>query len=461
MQTFDATKIRGSSAGQSDRAGRRSGRASIWVAGLSLFLGARLWRLVSRYSVNLVWWDQWDFYIPLFEKKSLWEIFMRQHTTVRQGMGLVLDKFVLDATHWSNRAEALFIVATIFAAMLLALYLKARLLGGGLTFSDATIPFIFLTPAQYEIFLGAANPSFVALPLLLVVLYCIAWIQNKRVVRYVLILMLNFLSIYTGFGLFIGLITLLLMLVEVYRTWRTRESGAMVYPAIGFLIAALSLGSFFFRYVFTPAADCFRFPDQHPLSYFRFTGLMFANFVALKGIGLVPTVAGIVFFVLLVAIIVRRIRLFSSPNPAARNLNLVITILLAYSVIYAVVAAIGRLCLGLQTAQASRYITLLIPAFFGVYLQIRSFPKKAIQAPLLLLFLLMMITGSAKGASYEMEWFRKGKQDWKECYLKNENIQFCDQATGFKIYPVPEATRLKEKLDFLKRNKLNLYADAN
>ncbi len=461
METLDARKIGGSSAGQSDHAGGRRVLASIWVAGLSLFLGARLWRLVLRYSVNLIWWDQWDFYIPLFGKKSLWEIFIRQHTTVRQGVGLVLDKFVLDATHWSNRAEAMFIVLTIFAAMLLALYLKARLFGGGLTFFDAIIPFIFLTPAQYEIFLGAANPSFVALPLLLVVLYGIAWIQNKRIVRYVFVLIVNFVSIYTGFGLFIGLITPLLMLVEVYRAWRTRESEAMVYPAIGFLIAVLSLGSFFFGYIFTPAADCFHFPDQHPLSYLQFAGLMFANFVALKGTGPVSTVPGIVFFILLAAIIVWRIRLFSSPNSAARNLNLVITILLSYTVIYAVMAAIGRLCLGLQTAQASRYISLLIPAFFGVYLEIQSFPKKRIQVPLLLLFLLMMIKGSAKEARLEMEWFRKGKQEWKECYRKNENIQFCDQATGFKIYPVPEATRLKEKLDFLKRNKLNLYADAN
>jgi hypothetical protein len=53
------------------------------------------------------------------------------------------------------------------------------------------------------------------------------------------------------------------------------------------------------------------------------------------------------------------------------------------------------------------------------------------------------------------------KHDWKQCYLEQEDIQFCDQATNFQIYPWPENIRLKEKLVYLKQNALNLYATGN
>jgi hypothetical protein len=53
------------------------------------------------------------------------------------------------------------------------------------------------------------------------------------------------------------------------------------------------------------------------------------------------------------------------------------------------------------------------------------------------------------------------KRDWRPCYLAHEDIQFCNQASRFRIYPWPETVGLKEKLAYLKQNALNLYATGD
>ena len=168
-----------------------------------------------HYSVNILFWDQWDFYTPLFQNASFWRIFTWQHGPHREGIGLVLDKFVLEATRWSSRAEALFIVVVLFAAAAVALRLKQTLFG---TFecSDIVVSgLLFLTFAQMEAVVGAANPSYSAVPLLLIALYCLAWLLPKAAPRYASVVGLNFLLIYAGFGFFTGIVTIAVLLFDL------------------------------------------------------------------------------------------------------------------------------------------------------------------------------------------------------------------------------------------------------
>src|SRR5215470_5105440 len=142
----------------------------------------RLLQAVDRYSVNVLFWDQWDFYTPLFSRASLWRIFTWQHGPHREGIGLVIDKFVLDATRWNSRAEVLFMVAVLIAATLAALKLKERLFGS-ISYGDLAIPCLLLTFAQMEALVGAPNPSYSAVPELLIALYCLAGTLPRPAVR--------------------------------------------------------------------------------------------------------------------------------------------------------------------------------------------------------------------------------------------------------------------------------------
>ena len=83
---------------------------------------ARLFFIISRYAVNVFYWDQWDFNnATLFEQHTLWEIFRWQHGPDRQGLGGVLEKLFEPLIHWNTRYESFGIGAIIVIAAILAL----------------------------------------------------------------------------------------------------------------------------------------------------------------------------------------------------------------------------------------------------------------------------------------------------------------------------------------------------
>jgi hypothetical protein len=53
--------------------------------------------------------------------------------------------------------------------------------------------------------------------------------------------------------------------------------------------------------------------------------------------------------------------------------------------------------------------------------------------------------------------YAEGKRRWAACYRQRHDLRGCDLETGFLLYPVPEATRMQEKLDFLEARHLNLF----
>jgi hypothetical protein len=69
-------------------------------------LSARTLAYVDRYSVDLIFWDQWDFLEPVFRGAGAWTQFDWQHGPHRQGLGGLLLAVLLPATGWSIRAEA-------------------------------------------------------------------------------------------------------------------------------------------------------------------------------------------------------------------------------------------------------------------------------------------------------------------------------------------------------------------
>src|SRR5260370_19753758 len=98
--------------------------------------------------------------------------------------------------HWNSGAEAFLACAIFVLAALLALYLKERLYGP-VTYFDAVIPLIFLTSLEYETLFLTTNLVHGPLPILLLVIYCIAWKLSRPLTRYAWIMVTNFLIIFT------------------------------------------------------------------------------------------------------------------------------------------------------------------------------------------------------------------------------------------------------------------------
>jgi hypothetical protein len=436
------------------------------VLSASSALGLRALLLVRSYSVNILAVDEWEYYEPLFRGMSLWRYFKWQVGPVRQGVGFLVYKYVSELSDWDSRAVGTACYLIVFAASLCALWLKGRLFGR-LTYSDLAIPTLFLTPVMTGAYTFIPNPAHGPFPLLLSLLYCVGWTCRGRL-RYVLVVLCNFLLIFTGFGLFMGLITPALLTLECYSAARRGGArGELAYASLALLVSLASMAVFFaIGYSFQPAVTCFRFPDPHPSYYPLYVGLMFAGFWRFAGQGWPPYVVGISLALLTACLCARHAYLLLREGATDRRASLVITALTGFSVLFSVSTAIGRVCTGLNTAPAPRYMLYLIPGFLALYFHLRlsvkdagALPRAALYLFLLMSFLTVRPLTDA-GAS-PLEAYRRGKADWRRCYLETESVGECNRRTNFEVYPTHDPATLaaiEEKLLYLKRNRLNLYA---
>ncbi len=113
--------------------------------------------------------------------------------------------------------------------------------------------------------------------------------------------------------------------------------------------------------------------------------------------------------------------------------------------------------MGVGAGQASRYVTLLIPAFLAMYFYLLSVPFQRIRRVGLALFVPVLIP-SALAVRNGARQVSDHKRVWAACYRRIEDIRSCDRLTGFQIHPFPDLTHLPQKLDYLKQHRLNLFA---
>jgi hypothetical protein len=432
------------------------------IAAVIAALGSRFFLVIWKYSINVFFYDQWEYLAPFFRHQpSLAELFFLQHGPHREGIGLFADKFLYPLTHWNARVDSFTIGVSILVAMLLALRLKCKLYGA-LSYSDLAIPVIFLSLAQYEMLVGASNPACSGLPLVMMMLYCLALLGPNRPLRYSLVLALNFLLIYTGYGFFMGAVTLGVFLLECYWSWRHLTSVPFAQPLAGLALAAASLASFFIHYTFSPGVDCLEISHRHFLQYpilqhARFMALMFVGSVVPRPLHVSAGITALGVAILLVVIAVLGWHLLHLRKDARGGAHLIGAVLLSYCLLFSASASVGRLCLGLPAAFGSRYVTLLIPAFLAFYFYLLSQSWRGKRNVVLTLWMLLLLPAAVRKPWEDIRWYSNGKRDWASCYVRTENIRYCDQAANFWVHPYPEQIGLQQELDYLKQHRLNLF----
>jgi hypothetical protein len=431
------------------------------VLGACLLLGVRFFSLISRNAVNVLFWDPWDFDdATLFQQHSVWEMFRWQHGWHRQGLGALMQKVVEPWIHWNGRYEAFLLGAVIVLVAVLALLLKMRLYGS-VGYSDVIVPLLFLTPLQYETLLWSPNPSQGSLPLLLIVLYCFCWLIRTYHWKYICLLLVNFFMIYSGFGIFIGPVTPVLLALDYCANTRRLSTRYQWGTAAALAISIVSLASFFVNYRFTLGVECPTPASKNPFVYPWFIALMFAHAGGLRALSLplATLIGSIVLLSFLVGLLVTAKRLLAQESDQWSR-DAAIAALLAYSGIFCLNASYARMCLGLAAAGNSRYTPYVILGLFGVYLYALSNRRRDVRVSQVLALAAFATLGALplnRKDAADNEHFSSGKRVWRECYLARHDIYECTALTGFQIYPDPEKTHLQEKLDFLERNHLNLY----
>ena len=426
----------------------------------TLLVGVPFFRLIDRYAVNLLFWDQWDAYRPLFEERSLWAVFSQQHGPPRLGLGLVASKIVADLSAWNGRAESFLVGALIVVAMCLALWLKARLFGS-LRFVDALLPPMFLTMMHFESLVIVPLPAHSAMPLVLVMLIALAWTIRSLPARYFTIALLDFLLVFTGFGLFMGLVTPALLLCDIVQRL-LRGTGQWRWPAGSLVSSVLALFAFTIGYQIDPATGAVNEAAQRPLDVLWFIGLMLSRYLGLP-YGLVPAVATLVgsaTLAMMIAILVYHARRILVHGITDRSTSVAISALIAFTLLFGAVTALGRMGPNVVAAsQSSRYALLIVPGFVGVYLHLLTVRPLLPRALLLAVLAALMLPWPLTGPDvYAMRAFARGKQTWKRCYVVVQNARECEQLTHFLVHPTPDA--LAERLAYLQAHRLNLFAES-
>ncbi len=422
--------------------------------------GERFFAVIWRYSVNVLYSDQWDYLKPFFvEQASVGKLFLRQHGPHREGLGLIADKFLYPLTHWNSRVDSFLIGGIIFAAMLLALMLKTRLYGP-LAYSDVAIPMIFLSLAQYETLVDVPNPAPYSFPLLLIMVYCLVLLCHNRPLRYTLVLVVNVLLIFTGYGLVMGAITVGYFMLECYWILRHTTSVPFLHAVTGLSVSVVSLASFFIHYRIGPRMGCLGAAHRPFLEYPEFIAVMLSSsFMPSRRFAPAITLLGVAL--LLIVVILMGLYLRRLLRPTHSDADLIAVILFGFCLLFSAGAAAGRLCVGLDEADRSRHWTLLIPAFLAIYFYLLSRKWSGKRNLVLALLVLFVLPSALHEPRTELRTLANRKRAWAACYLHTENIGYCNQSANLVLYQYPERNGLKQKLDYLRQHRLNSFYDAD
>ena len=282
-------------------------------------------------------------------------------------------------------------------------------------------------------------------------------------------LIMNLLLIYTGFGLLVGIITPVLLATELLASLkhdrRHHHRGLLVAIVMSLLCAA----TFFLGYRFMPAAPGFRFPVAEHWQYPVFVVLMLANFWGVKGVGGVSFVVGTATLMVMLAVCSLHFRQWARQHASGEAdsgnsaMDIVVVVLTMFTLLFCILTAIGRVVLGLDAAQASRYVTYLIPGFFGMYLHLVSRPSEKTKPFFLTALLLGLIVATFPLRSVDvqtMSWLRESKIRWRQHFLQTGDIEESNRSARFMIYPDAERTHLQRKLAYMKARRLNLFQDG-
>lgn len=305
------------------------------------------------------------------------------------------------------------------------------------------------------------NLAHSAAPLLLLMLYCLA-LTNPNGIRYAAALILNFLLIFTGFGFFAGVLTVGVISIDLAHGVRIGHSRRTSVAALALVLSIASLLIFFAGHERNPAVDCLRFPNDDWIQYTPYISLMYSgylglNFTIYSASALI--VGGVVLALMLVSFAVTSLRVActSEFEPSA----LVPPFLIGFTLLYCLATAIGRTCLGVSGAQSSRYMTLMIPGFFGLYLTMLSRPPLDRRRVILTAGLVLLIVHGTAPWMFRQNGtaaaFATKKRAWTECYLREKDVKLCSTQIPLSVHP-DDAT-VEEMLTQMRVHRLNFFAE--
>jgi hypothetical protein len=239
----------------------------------------------------------------------------------------------------------------------------------------------------------------------------------------------------------------------------------------GLAVVVVSWVLFSKRYIFQPAVEGFRFPWTPWTDYLRFITLMLNLPTWHTGASPPHYRMGSVLALVLVTAATRIAWMWIRRR---RSLNDdVLVLLMGSGLLFIVMTAVGRIPLGVTGGEASRYLTLMLPAWLAVYLALGS-SRLARTVTIACVWMLALAPYPAMASRPLTEWpgtfgltngpldvmrgFGESKAAWADVYLATGSSEAAQAAVVQPIYPNPAATMLDDKLRILRERKQSFFS---
>jgi hypothetical protein len=415
---------------------------------------------VLDYSVNIPFWDQWGFLSPVFNNKSVLELFFFQWGPHRQGFGNILMATVLQNSNYSfvTLAIASLIIILVTSSVWALLVYRATASLGWSGLSVAVVSSL----QSYEMVTRNPNLAHGPLPALFFAL-AISRIQAKdlKIYRDTIFGVLCVAMVYTGFGLFAGFIGLILMLFGAISDQRLTPNDTKSINITSRLtlpsVCILASLPFFYGYEFAPSVDCFQFPHPRPFEYVQYVSMILGQPFYVRLLGVKGRMLSLLVLLVVVVWLYRLIR--KAWLERASGNSLLFIYVLGSALSFAVFTSVGRVCLGLDSAlSASRYYLYVFPLAIAIFVSIannqsigigRSTPLSIILAGLILTMDVLMAIKNKP----QMVYYSDGKRKWYECIKSGLSGRECNVKIDFKIYPDINAIEKELKIVFERQSK--------
>lgn len=403
---------------------------------------------IHNYSVNILYWDQWDRLNEILISKDYKQILLYQQNEHRIGVGLIIMRVISTFSNLNNITEMFISGILISLSCLLAIILKIKL-SRKIEILDILIPTIFFNLYQWENLLWGFQLVFILqIFYFFTSIYLFLFIKSKY--KNIMIIFISLIATYTSLpGLILNFVLILFYLFYFFKDYHKKK-----YLIPVFLLLIISI-SYFIGYK-QPSHLDYIDNIKIPLSnYVKYIMIQINSFIGLRyhnifSFFLTPIIFSLFFLLTIKNIIIKR------------NLtNFIILILLLYSFIFSVLTSYGRTLLGIDQAYSSRYATFMIPLYYGLYIFLSTYFKKNIFIffKIVLLFLFMINYLNNNLNNYNEAYSRyKNLSNWKECYLEFKKVELCNNKINFKIYPHSNSIYFINKLKYIEKNKLNLFS---
>lgn len=393
---------------------------------------------INEYSINLPFYDSWDFNRPIFNSESLLSAFEYQHGPHRQGLGGIFQYLILTISNFNFQYIAYAAILAIYSGAFIIIGAVKKL---EINKSNLSIfIFVILTSIiSQEAVTMNPNLSHGSLPFLLlsIIIYLhISDCQNnwKNGSIPVVVILLS----YTGFGfIFSGVYLSAIIFYFIY-------SGSIQKNFVSLIFTIAICALFFIGYKSNPSIDCykpFNFPNIP--EYISFTIYCLSRPIIIVDLIYKSnlTLSLIIGWLYILFIMVTLLSLIGNYRKKPELYSLLIALIL-YSVSFSILTAVGRSCSGASAAFGGRYYLYVAPALVSavIYYSLRG--GKLLNTTTIYIFTISLLIFNLiweKQNYLDIYNYALVKKNWISCINehknKSDNIYRC--TNNFVIYPAP------------------------